>query len=163
MSKPLMYEPLSLCFNAFKWSCESSRTGPISESAVKAQSHLLPWWTERVHKKWNWKTIRCTHTHTNQSCLSQTLLHTFTHGGSYVTFQSVIIITDMWWAAVWCRKVKKKIQAKKNWFTRVIELQSKNYESERAPDRTQCNSILTFNLIKRIFFFCCRLHIACVL
>lgn len=69
MSKPLMYEPLSLCFNAFKWSCESSRTSPISEPAVKTQSHLLPWWTERVHRKWNWKSIRhtptCTHPHTH--------------------------------------------------------------------------------------------------
>lgn len=33
VSEPLMYEPLPLCFNAFKWSGESSRTaGPISRT-----------------------------------------------------------------------------------------------------------------------------------
>lgn len=121
MSKPLMYDPLSLCFNAFKWSCESGRTGPISEPAVKAQSHLLPWWTEHVHRKWNWKSIRRTHmyTHTYTSLslwqtpsVTHTPPHTqsHTHRGSYLTFQSVIIITDVWWAAAWCRKL---IQAKK--------------------------------------------------
>lgn len=117
MSKPLMYEPLSLCFNAFKWSCESSNTGPISEPAVKAQSHLLPWWTERVHRKWNWKSIRhthmYTHTHTHTLvfyCDKHSVTHTsHTHRGSYLTFQNVLIITDVWWAAV-CRKL---IQAKK--------------------------------------------------
>lgn len=136
MSKPLMYEPLSLCFNAFKWSCESSRTGPISEPAVKAQSHLLPWWTERVHRKWNWKSIRHTHMYT----------HIVTHTEGHIShFKAlIIIITDVWWAAAWCRML---IQAKKHRFTGVIELQSKNYESERAPECTQCKrySNLEFN------------------
>lgn len=157
MSKPLMYEPISLCFNAFKWSCESNRTSPISEPAVRAQSHLLPWWKERVHRKWNWKSIRrtrmYTHTHKHTALLfTNSLLHTHTeshtHRGSYLTFQSIIIITDVWWAGAWCRKL---IQAK-NRFSRVIELQSKNYESERSKDCTQYKGILTLNLIKVPFF-----------
>lgn len=158
MSKPLMYKPLSLCFNAFKWSCESSRTGPISEPAVKAQSHLLPWWTERVHRKWNWKSIWHTHmycrhslTHTHARVLDFYFHeHCYTHSHTrkvvHILHQSVRI-TDVWWASA----SGKLFEAKKYRFTRVIEPQSNKYESERALDCTKCKGILTLKLIKILF------------
>lgn len=78
--KTLIYESLSFSFNAFKWSCESSMTGPISEPAVLAQSHLLLWWKEHIHRNLNWKSIRrarmFTHTHTHQKLFYTTQTHT---------------------------------------------------------------------------------------